>query len=262
MSRFKLSHCRRRRSPRFRSPALADAISGPRRAAGDQLDRDRHVRRCSCCSRSASPTGRPSAPVPPRSSIRPAAASPASRTASPSPATTCRRPRSSAFPASSTCRAIDGLIYSVGWLVGWPIVTFLIAEPLRNLGKFTFADVASFRFQQTPIRILAACGTLVTVAFYLIAQMVGAGSLIQLLFGLPYMYAVIGVGVPDDHLCDLRRHGGDDLGADHQGLPAARRRDLHGLHGSGQVSASARKPCSPRRWKSIPSIWRSWSPAR
>jgi cation/acetate symporter len=88
----------------------------------------------------------------------------------------------------------DGLIYSVGWLVGWPIVTFLIAEPLRNLGKFTFADVASFRFSQTPIRILAACGTLVTVAFYLIAQMVGAGALIQLLFGLPYMWAVIGVG--------------------------------------------------------------------
>ena len=88
----------------------------------------------------------------------------------------------------------DGLIYSVGWLVGWPIVTFLIAEPLRNLGKFTFADVASFRFDQTPIRILAACGTLVTVAFYLIAQMVGAGALIQLLFGLPYAYAVIGVG--------------------------------------------------------------------
>ncbi len=78
----------------------------------------------------------------------------------------------------------DGLIYSVGWLVGWPIVLFLIAERLRNLGKFTFADVASFRFDQTPTRVLAACGTLVTVAFYLIAQMVGAGKLIQLLFGL------------------------------------------------------------------------------
>jgi cation/acetate symporter len=89
----------------------------------------------------------------------------------------------------------DGLIYSVGWLVGWPIVTFLIAEQLRNLGKYTFADVASFRFAQTPIRILAACGALVTVAFYLIAQMVGAGKLIQLLFGLPYTYAVISVGV-------------------------------------------------------------------
>ena len=89
----------------------------------------------------------------------------------------------------------DGLIFSVGWLVGWPIVTFLVAEQLRNLGKFTFADVASFRFAQTPIRTLAACGSLVTVAFYLIAQMVGAGKLIQILFGLPYLWAVIIVGV-------------------------------------------------------------------
>ena len=89
----------------------------------------------------------------------------------------------------------DGLIYSVGFLVGWPIVTFLIAEPLRNLGKFTFADVASFRFGQTPIRILAACGTLVTVAYYLLAQMVGAGQLIKLLFGLDYAIAVVVVGV-------------------------------------------------------------------
>src|SRR6187455_104221 len=89
----------------------------------------------------------------------------------------------------------DGLIYSVGWLVGWPIVTFLIAEQLRNLGKYTFADVASYRLQQTPIRILSAIGTLTVVAFYLIAQMVGAGKLIQLLFGLPYLYALIIVGV-------------------------------------------------------------------
>ncbi len=88
----------------------------------------------------------------------------------------------------------DGLIYSVGWLVGWPIITFLIAEPLRNLGKYTFADVVSFRLGQTEIRILAACGTLVTVAFYLIAQMVGAGKLIQLLFGLDYWMAVALVG--------------------------------------------------------------------
>jgi cation/acetate symporter len=88
----------------------------------------------------------------------------------------------------------DGLIYSVGWLVGWPIVTFLIAEQLRNLGKFTFADVTSFRLGQTNIRILAACGSLVTVAFYLIAQMVGAGKLIQLLFGLDYWIAVVLVG--------------------------------------------------------------------
>lgn len=89
----------------------------------------------------------------------------------------------------------DGLIYSIGFLVGWPIVLFLIAERLRNLGKFTFSDVASFRLDQTQIRILSAVGTLVVVAFYLIAQMVGAGKLIELLFGLDYLYAVVLVGV-------------------------------------------------------------------
>ncbi|MFA5952388.1 MAG: cation acetate symporter [Hyphomicrobium sp.] len=89
----------------------------------------------------------------------------------------------------------DGLIYSVGWLVGWPIVLFLIAERLRNLGKYTFADVAAFRLAPTPIRILSAIGTLVVVAFYLIAQTVGAGKLIQTLFGLDYLYAVMIVGV-------------------------------------------------------------------
>jgi cation/acetate symporter len=88
----------------------------------------------------------------------------------------------------------DGLIYSIGFLVGWPVITFLMAERLRNLGKFTFADVAGYRFQQTPIRIFAASGTLVVVAFYLIAQMVGAGSLIKLLFGLEYWMAVVIVG--------------------------------------------------------------------
>jgi cation/acetate symporter len=88
-----------------------------------------------------------------------------------------------------------GLIYSIGFLVGWPIIMFLMAEPLRNLGRFTFADVASYRLKTTPIRALAATGTLVTVLFYLIAQMVGAGQLIQLLFGLPYLWAVIIVGV-------------------------------------------------------------------
>ena len=88
----------------------------------------------------------------------------------------------------------DGLIYSIGFLVGWPIITFLMAERLRNLGKFTFADVAGYRFQQTPIRAFAASGTLVVVAFYLIAQMVGAGQLIKLLFGLDYWIAVVLVG--------------------------------------------------------------------
>ncbi|VWD40049.1 actetate permease [Burkholderia lata] len=88
----------------------------------------------------------------------------------------------------------DGLIYSIGFLVGWPIITFLMAERLRNLGKFTFADVAGYRFEQGPIRSFAAIGTLVVVAFYLIAQMVGAGQLIKLLFGLDYWVAVVIVG--------------------------------------------------------------------
>lgn len=88
----------------------------------------------------------------------------------------------------------DGLIYSIGFLVGWPIILFLMAEPLRNLGKYTFADVAAYRLRQRPIRTLAALGALATVALYLIAQMVGAGKLIQLLFGLEYEIAVIVVG--------------------------------------------------------------------
>ena len=89
----------------------------------------------------------------------------------------------------------DGLIFSIGWLVGWPIITFLLAERLRNLGKFTFADVASYRFSQTPVRIFAATGSLVVVAFYMIAQMVGAGQLIKVLFGLDYTIAVVLVGI-------------------------------------------------------------------
>ena len=88
-----------------------------------------------------------------------------------------------------------GLIYSIGFLVGWPFIMFLMAEPLRNLGRFTFADVVSYRLQATPIRAMAATGTLVVVALYLIAQMVGAGQLIELLFGLPYLWAVVVVGV-------------------------------------------------------------------
>src|SRR5688500_10890096 len=88
----------------------------------------------------------------------------------------------------------DGLIYSIGWLVGWPIVMFLIAEPLRNLGRYTFADVVAARLRQTPIRIASAIGSLAVISFYLIAQMVGAGNLIRLLFGIPYELAVVVVG--------------------------------------------------------------------
>jgi cation/acetate symporter len=89
----------------------------------------------------------------------------------------------------------DGLIYSVGWLVGWPVVMFLIAEPLRNLGRYTFADVVAARLRQVPVRVASAIGSLAVIAFYLIAQMVGAGNLIRLLFGLSYEVAVVIVGV-------------------------------------------------------------------
>jgi cation/acetate symporter len=91
-------------------------------------------------------------------------------------------------------KGYDGLIYSIGFLVGWPLIMFLIAEPLRNLGKYTFADVVAFRLKQRPIRIASSIGSLLTICFYLIAQMVGGGSLIKVLFGLPYEIAVIVVG--------------------------------------------------------------------
>jgi len=95
-------------------------------------------------------------------------------------------------------KGYDGLIYSVGFLVGWPICMFLIAEPLRNLGKFTFADVVAYRLNPRPIRTAAALGSILTVLIYLTAQMVGAGKLVQLLFAelhLKYIHAVIGVGI-------------------------------------------------------------------
>lgn len=88
----------------------------------------------------------------------------------------------------------DGMIYAIGFLVGFPMILFLIAEPLRNLGRYTFADVAAYRLSEVPVRAIAGVNTLVIVVFYLIAQLVGAGKLIQLLFGLPYIYAVGIVG--------------------------------------------------------------------
>ena len=92
-------------------------------------------------------------------------------------------------------KGYDGMIYATGWLVGWPALMFLIAEPLRNLGKYTFADVVAFRLQQTPVRIASAIGGVLTVLFYTIAQMVGSGNLIKLMFGIPYEAAEIIVGV-------------------------------------------------------------------
>ncbi|TXG99093.1 MAG: cation/acetate symporter ActP, partial [Rhodocyclaceae bacterium] len=92
-------------------------------------------------------------------------------------------------------KGFDGFIYTISFFVGWPIILFLIAERLRNLGKFTFADIASYRLDQNRIRTFAAFGSLTVVCFYLIVQMVGAGQLIQLLFGLDYNLAVVCVGL-------------------------------------------------------------------
>ena len=92
-------------------------------------------------------------------------------------------------------KGYDGMIYATGWLVGWPALMFLIAEPLRNLGKFTFADVVAYRLKQKPIRLAAAVGGILVLLTYTIGQMVGAGNLIKLMFGLPYETAEIIVGV-------------------------------------------------------------------
>ena len=91
-------------------------------------------------------------------------------------------------------KGYDGVIYAVSFLVGWPIILFFMAEKLRNLGKFTFADIAAYRLGQKEIRTLAAFGSISVVILYLIAQMVGAGKLIQVLFGMEYEYAVFMVG--------------------------------------------------------------------
>ncbi|RXI26344.1 cation acetate symporter [Aliarcobacter skirrowii] len=88
----------------------------------------------------------------------------------------------------------DGMIYAIGFLVGWPIILFLMAEKLRNLGKFNFTDIAAYRLDEQKIRVLAAFGSLSVVTFYFIAQMVGAGKLIEVLFHIPYAWSVILVG--------------------------------------------------------------------
>ncbi|HUJ88336.1 MAG TPA: cation/acetate symporter ActP [Burkholderiales bacterium] len=88
-----------------------------------------------------------------------------------------------------------GLIFSVGWLVGWPIILFLIAERLRNLGKYTYADVASFRLRQGPVRTMAAIGSLIVVIWYLIGQAVGAGQLLHTLVPqISYKVSIIIIG--------------------------------------------------------------------
>ena len=150
-------------------------------------------------------------------------------------------------------KGYDGYIYMLCFFAGWPIILFLMAERLRNLGKFTFSDITAYRLDQGKVRTMAAVSSLVVVCFYLIAQMVGAGQLIKLLFGLEYKRRDLRRRHPDDGLCHLRRHGCHDLGADHQGLHAAGR--WHAGHGASdepvRLSRSARwsiRRCRSIRW--------------
>ena len=89
----------------------------------------------------------------------------------------------------------DGLLLAIGALAGWPIMLFLMSERVRNLGRFTFTDVVSYRLQKRPIRFIASLGSISVIVFYLIAQMVGAGKLVELLLGIPYDFSVMMVGV-------------------------------------------------------------------
>ncbi|MBW7902027.1 MAG: cation/acetate symporter [Rhodocyclaceae bacterium] len=91
-------------------------------------------------------------------------------------------------------KGYDAMPFAVGFFIGWPVILFLLAERLRNLGRFTVADIVSFRLDETRMRIMTAAGSITVVLFYMIVQMVGAGQLIQLLFGLDYVYAVLSVG--------------------------------------------------------------------
>ena len=96
--------------------------------------------------------------------------------------------------AMTFSQGVDGYMYMIAFFVGWPMILFLMAEPLRNLGRFTFADITSYRLDQGKVRTLAAVSSLTVVCFYLVAQMVGAGQLIKLLFGLDYIVALFVVG--------------------------------------------------------------------
>jgi cation/acetate symporter len=125
-------------------------------------------------------------------------------------------------------KGYDGMIYATGWLVGWPALMFLVAEPLRNLGKYTFADVVAFRLKQTPVRIAAAIAGILTVLVYTTAQMVGRKLIADVrdpLSGGDHR------GRDHDGLRALRRDDRHDVGADHQGGPAAG--GCHGADGAG-----------------------------
>ncbi len=153
----------------------------------------------------------------------------------------------------------DGFLYSVGFLVAFLIVLYLLAEKMRNSGKFTMADVLSFRLNERPARVAAALGTLVVAGFYLIAQMVGAGALIQALVGIDFNLAVLVHGRLHALLRRLRRDVGDDLGPDHQGRAAddRDRRALAVRARQDRLEPDRASSTTPRRSpRTAPPIWR------
>ena len=114
----------------------------------------------------------------------------------------------------------DGFMYSVGWLVAYITVLLVIAEPCRNIGKYTMGDILAFRNNPKTVKAFMAVSTITVSTFYLTAQMVGGGVLVKTLIGIDYEYSVIAVGILMLALRAVRRHGGHHLGADHQGGPA------------------------------------------
>ncbi len=155
----------------------------------------------------------------------------------------------------------DSMIYILGPLAGFSVLIFLMAERFRNLGKYTFTDVASFRLEPVSMKAFGACSTLVVVIFYMVAQMVGAGALIEVLFGIQYAYAVTLVGV----LMILYVSLGGMLATTWVQIIKA----MLLIFATAVItvlvlgaSASASRACSRRRWPCIPSTWRSWRRAR
>ena len=144
----------------------------------------------------------------------------------------------------------DGFLYSVGFLVAWVVALLLVAELLRNTGRFTMADVLAFRMRERPVRTAAATSTLVVSFFYLLAQMAGAGGLVALLMNITGRVGQSMVDRrgrrADDRLRADRRHEGHDLRADHQGDPADRRRRGHDGVGARASTASTSPTCSVR----------------
>ena len=159
----------------------------------------------------------------------------------------------------------DGFLYSIGFLVAWLVALLLVAELLRNSGRYTLADQLAYRMKQRPVRTAAATSTVVVSIFYLLAQMVGAGSLVALLLGVDSH----GAEEPDDRrrrpaddlLRHRRRHEGHDLGADRQGRAADGRHDPDHRAGAREVRLQPVRRCSARRRTRPARARRSSTPA-